>query len=79
MGHIYGNAQRVLIWLGGEKDGSRIAMRTLRLRGDMYASLSNHSHVQRMLRDPQIVAELFDPDAWTAIDYLLERPWWRRI
>ena len=55
-------------------------MKTLRLWGNMYAALSaDHPYVQKMLRDPQVASELFDPDAWTAIDYLLERPWWRQI
>jgi hypothetical protein len=76
MRDIYGNAERVIIWLGEEQQKSDLAMKNIQDWDNFFPSLIEQPS---LLLRPELTVGLFDPVAWEAMCYLFERAWWRRI
>ncbi|KAI1377337.1 HET-domain-containing protein [Hypoxylon crocopeplum] len=66
MAKIYGDAERVYVWLGEEKDDSELAMNFIRNR------VLNLGDFDRLIRDENAVSE------WRALSALIKRRWFSR-
>ncbi|PMD42922.1 HET-domain-containing protein [Hyaloscypha variabilis F] len=88
MGQIYGNATRVLIWLGPEGENSSLAVRSLRLFAEDLTDEFVKDYFSRRYRAPGSRTELllaspipwFDEGGhWLAIRRLFYRKWFTRL
>ncbi|XXH00245.1 hypothetical protein Hte_006587 [Hypoxylon texense] len=66
MSHIYGEAERVFVWLGDEGEESRVAMEFVENR------VLNLRDFDRLIRDENAVRE------WRALSALMKRQWFSR-
>lgn len=66
MSYIYGEAERVFVWLGEEGDDSKVAMEFLKNR------VLNLRDFDRLIRDETAVRE------WRALSALMKRQWFTR-
>jgi len=69
MSSIYKKAEQVLVWLGGEQDGSRQAIDIIDRMGDE----GMEDWTPRSLARPR------DLEKWRAVAKFLDRPYWRRV
>lgn len=86
MGDIYTTAQRVVIWLGPEANGSRLAIITL-LDTVIHLNFRGESTLRTTFFPPEDIPERrlhrgdmpISSEQWHAIADLLARPWFRRV
>ncbi|EON65769.1 hypothetical protein W97_05008 [Coniosporium apollinis CBS 100218] len=69
MGDIYRGAEKTLVWLGEEGDGSHLAM-------DLLSSVTS-AGLQDLFENPSRNASL--EQSWVALQILFRRPYWSRV
>lgn len=89
MGDIYTHTRRVIVWLGTEFGGSRLAVETLRQAGSQLDHSGLRDDVARNVitfredADPVFRGQSnqlpFSEGQWQAIADLVARPWFRRL
>ena len=84
MASIFSLAQRVIVWLGPERDNSKTALTALSYMGDQVERLSDRQSYQapnaKKLAWWGTAAPLpYDDAEWEAIASLLERRWFNRL
>lgn len=84
MADIYSLAKRVVVWLGPEQNSSNLALSTLRYVGDQVEVTKNNYYLPSPTSEKpdwckREVDLPYDAETWHAVEYLLWRPWFKRI